>query len=187
MDGRAAVTLAAIRSFALRGYYGTTIQSIANEVGMTKAGVLHHVGSKEGLLEMVLDDLYDGQTAQVISHTLSQPRPLIARMWRETVAINARRPLLVHMFSTLTTEALDPDHPAHEYFQARERTIVDTALNIRWSLPKDVDAASLIRAGFSMMDGLQLRWLRAPGQDLEAMWAECEPVLFPLPLWKGYI
>jgi len=37
-----------------------------------------------------------------------------------------------------------------------------------------------------MMDGLQLRWLRAPGQDLNAMWADCEGVLMPLPLWDGY-
>lgn len=30
-----------------------------------------------------------------------------------------------------------------------------------------------------MMDGVQLRWLRTPGQDLNAMWAECEDTLFP--------
>ena len=37
-----------------------------------------------------------------------------------------------------------------------------------------------------MMDGVQLRWLRKPGQDLRSMWAECEDVLFPLPQWDGY-
>ena len=37
-----------------------------------------------------------------------------------------------------------------------------------------------------MMDGVQLRWLRTPGQDLNAMWAECEDALFPLPMWEGY-
>ena len=33
---------------------------------------------------------------------------------------------------------------------------------------------------------VQLRWLRTPGQDLNAMWAECEDALFPLPMWEGY-
>ena len=33
-----------------------------------------------------------------------------------------------------------------------------------------------------MMDGVQLRWLRTlRGSDLNAMWAECEDALFPLP------
>ena len=37
-----------------------------------------------------------------------------------------------------------------------------------------------------MMDGVQLRWLRTPGQDLNSMWMECEDALFPLPMWEGY-
>ena len=46
--------------------------------------------------------------------------------------------------------------------------------------------AGVLQAGFSMMDGLQLRWLRSPGQDLNTMWADCEDALMPLPLWEGY-
>lgn len=38
----------------------------------------------------------------------------------------------------------------------------------------------------AMMDGIQLRWLRSPGQNLNTMWADCEDVLMPLPLWEGY-
>ena len=53
-------------------------------------------------------------------------------------------------------------------------------------MPKGVDAEQVLRAGFAMMDGVQLRWLRKPGQDLNAMWVECEDVLFPLPQWDGY-
>ena len=53
-------------------------------------------------------------------------------------------------------------------------------------MPDGVDAERMLRAGFAMMDGVQLRWLRSPGQDLNAMWAQCEDVLFPLPLWEGY-
>ena len=40
--------------------------------------------------------------------------------------------------------------------------------------------------GKATVDGVQLRWLRKPGQDLNAMWVECEDVLFPLPQWDGY-
>ncbi len=40
------------------------------------------------------------------------------------------------------------------------------ALNINWAVPEGVNVEHVLQAGFSMMDGLQLRWLRAPGQDL---------------------
>lgn len=40
------------------GYYATSLQSIADEVGITKAGLLHYVGNKDNLLTMVMRD-YD--------------------------------------------------------------------------------------------------------------------------------
>ena len=90
------------------------------------------------------------------------------------------------MFSTLSAEALNPDHPAHDYFAEREERIVEVAANIRWHVPEGVDAEQVLRSGFAMMDGAQLRWLRVPGRDLNEMWARCEDVLFPLPQWEGY-
>jgi AcrR family transcriptional regulator len=185
-DRRADILDAAIDSFGTRGYYGTSLQKIATAVGLTKAGVLHYVASKEGLLELVLNDIYDSQTSHVTQSILQLDRPLISRYWRATVAVNAERPQLVHMFSTLSAEALDPHHPAHDYFEQREQATVSIALSTPWSAPAGVDCERLLRAGFSMMDGIQLRWLRTPGKDLNAMWADCEDVLFPLPLWDGY-
>ncbi|PJM74232.1 AcrR family transcriptional regulator [Bifidobacterium primatium] len=177
---------AAVEYFGTLGYYGTSIQKIATEVDLTKAGVLHYVGSKEGLLKMVLADMYDQETNELLRSCASRPRPLLAEMFRENVAINVRRPKLVHMFSTLSAEALDPNHPAHDYFAQRERDGVEQALNIHWAVPDGVDPAEMLLAGFSMMDGAQLRWLRTPGQDFQKMWARCEDALFPLPMWEGY-
>ena len=62
----------------------------------------------------------------------------------------------------------------------------DKSVNVNLSVPEGVNVGHVLQAGFSMMDGLQLRWLRAPGQDLNTMWADCEDVLMPLPLWEGY-
>ena len=185
-DRRAAILDAAVASFGRLGYYGTSIQRIATDVGLTKAGVLHHVGSKEGLLRLALTEMYDRDTMDIMAETIRDEHPSIPAMWRRVVAYNNRRPALVHMFSTLSAEAIDPEHPAHDYFAARERDIVATALNINWAVPDGVDVAALLRSGFAMMDGVQLRWLRTPGQDLTAMWADCENTLFPMPQWEGY-
>lgn len=186
VDRRSAILNAAVECFGTLGYYGTSLQRIATMVNLTKPGVLHYVGSKEGLLTTVLNEMYDRETEDVTADMVREAEPLIASMWRRVVAINAKRPKLVHMFSTLSAEALNPDHPAHEYFATREEHVVDVARNIRWRVPDGVDAEQVLRVGFAMMDGVQLRWLRRPSQDLNAMWAECEDVLFPLPQWEGF-
>ncbi|PJM78736.1 TetR/AcrR family transcriptional regulator [Bifidobacterium scaligerum] len=185
-DRRNAIIEATVESFGKLGYYGTSLQRIATEVGLTKAGVLHYVGSKEGLLELVLSEVYDRETIDVMAAMIGEDRPLIADMWRRIVQINAKRPALVHMFSTLSAEALDPEHPAHAYFVDRERQTVANALNINWCVPGGVNVEHVLQAGFSMMDGIQLRWLRTPGQNLMDMWDDCENVLMPLPTWDGY-
>ena len=46
-DRRTAILDAAVESFGKLGYYGTSLQRIATEVGLTKAGVLHCVCSIE--------------------------------------------------------------------------------------------------------------------------------------------
>ena len=185
-DRRNEILEAAVECFGTLGYYGTSLQRIATMVGLTKAGVLHYVGSKEGLLHAVLDEMYDRETVDITTSMVRDEHPHIAEMWRKTVEINSKRPKLVHMFSTLSAEALNPDHPANDYFVTRESLAVDVARNIRWHVPEGVDAEQVLRAGFAMMDGVQLRWLRKPGQDFNAMWAQCEDVLFPLPQWDGY-
>ncbi|MDF7640520.1 TetR/AcrR family transcriptional regulator [Bifidobacterium sp. ESL0784] len=185
-DSRTAILNAAVVSFGERGYYGTSLQKIANTVGMTKAGVLHHVGSKEGLLDIVLDEVYDPCTETIINNFRMTDRPNVARMWREVVAINAKRPEQVHMFSTLDAEAIDPKHPAHEYFRKRDQNLLEEMLQIPWYVPGSTNIGALLQAGFSMMDGIQLRWLRAPERDLNQMWAECEAELMPMPMWEGY-
>ncbi|MBW3088687.1 TetR/AcrR family transcriptional regulator [Bifidobacterium sp. 82T24] len=186
LDRRTQILNAAIEYFGTMGYYGTSLQKIATKVGLTKAGVLHYVGSKEGLLELVLSDIYDRETNELLEECAAQQSPSIPEMFRRNVEINIRRPKLVHMFSTLSAEALDPNHPAHEYFARREQEGVDQARKVAWSVPDGVDPTDVLLAGFSMMDGVQLRWLRRPGQDLAEMWAHCENVLFPLPLWQDH-
>ncbi|MGH2988232.1 MAG: TetR/AcrR family transcriptional regulator, partial [Solirubrobacterales bacterium] len=52
---REAILDAAVKLFARNGFRGTGILGLAEEVGITHAGVLHHFGSKERLLLAVVD------------------------------------------------------------------------------------------------------------------------------------
>lgn len=54
-DARDRAVAAATRLFAAQGFEATSIQAVADEVGVTKQAVLHHFASKELLRQAVLD------------------------------------------------------------------------------------------------------------------------------------
>jgi TetR/AcrR family transcriptional regulator len=57
-DGRERILAVALRSFAERGYEGTTTAGVAREAGVTQPLVHHHFGSKEGLWRAAMDGLF---------------------------------------------------------------------------------------------------------------------------------
>lgn len=57
VDGRAKTLLAATKLLAAHGFDGTSVQDIADALGVTKQAVLHHFPSKESIREAVLDDI----------------------------------------------------------------------------------------------------------------------------------
>jgi len=58
-DVRSGVIAAATRLFAARGFDGTSLQDIADVVGVTKPAVLHHFPSKEHIRTGVLESLLE--------------------------------------------------------------------------------------------------------------------------------
>jgi TetR/AcrR family transcriptional regulator len=56
-DVRARSLVAATRRFAERGFEATSLQQIADDVGVSKPAVLHHFASKDTLREAVLADI----------------------------------------------------------------------------------------------------------------------------------
>lgn len=68
-DTRAALLRTATRLFAEKGFYGTSIAAIANELGLTKQALIHHFGSKERLYGEVLQQIADELVATMIQAT----------------------------------------------------------------------------------------------------------------------
>lgn len=63
---RRAILDAAIDLFGRQGYQGTGLSAIAQEAGITASAIIHHFGSKEGLLRAVLDE-HDARSAARLS------------------------------------------------------------------------------------------------------------------------
>jgi TetR/AcrR family transcriptional regulator, cholesterol catabolism regulator len=63
--------------FHRKGYDNTSMNDIAEAVGLTKAGLYHHVTSKEHLLSTILEEGMDMTEARVIAPLRGIPDPLV--------------------------------------------------------------------------------------------------------------
>lgn len=158
---RAEILSTALEAFSVRGFQGSSLREIADSVGLSQAGVLHHFSSKEALLAAVLAE----KDAVSVSHFDGAHGLGVLEALRGVVAENLAQPGLIRLFTTLSAEAINEDHPAHSYFQIRyaaARELIAEALaqgKKDGDVGEDVDvdmAASLLIA---IMDGLQMQWL----------------------------
>ncbi|GIF22596.1 AcrR family transcriptional regulator [Actinoplanes tereljensis] len=147
------------------GYHRFSIKALAEATGLTRAGVLHHVGSKEQLLLDVLA-LRDERDNQSLDPALNARHVLDSIVRR-----NLGQPEIVRLYTVLAAEALDPAHPAHRYFADRLRT----GTTLLGNMLGDHELAVEI---YSFMDGIQLNWLRDPTIDMWQQWQRFADALF---------
>ncbi|GIF04376.1 TetR/AcrR family transcriptional regulator [Actinoplanes siamensis] len=174
---------ATTRLIAERGFWGLSMQDVADECGLTVPGLLHHVGSKDNLLVAVLEHR-DAEDHRSLADELGLPaaelpgRVPLPSICAALVRRNAGQPEIVRLFAVLEAESLAPDHPAHEYFRARQESTITsmTALARAHGVP---EPEILARRVMALMDGLQIQWLRDPaGIDLVASWNAAATALF---------
>ena len=147
-----------------RAAYGMSLQAVADEVGITQAGVLHYVGSKHGLLVEVIRRYYDRSSTLDDYLSLFHPgrafegqSPKIPEYCRLLVAENNNQPELVMLFQMLNTEAMSTESPLHEYFNDRSRGVIEPEPNVNWSVPEERRHRShLVRAGGDVWIGRPL-------------------------------
>lgn len=168
---------AATRLIGQRGFWGVSVHDIAAVCGITDAGLLHHFGTKDGLLIAVLERRDAVDDASLALRLGVDPEMLddavrdlpLADVCAAVVARNADQPEIVRLYSVLNAESLTPAHPAHDYFAAREARVIAFFGSARSDL--HTDPAVRGRQVIAMMDGIQLRWLRdLDGIDLVAEW-----------------
>ena len=159
---------AALQLFSLEGYTGASIARIADIVGISVAGVLHHFPNKVALLMGVLARR-DEVNHKVISSLHSEPtlQGFVSGL-RQINRSNATAPGVIRAFSMLNAESLVDSHPGWEWFQSRYVTIHGRMrarldhLVVTGEVRGDVDLDAIVHQILAMMDGLQLQWLRFP-------------------------
>ena len=111
----------AARLFGTSGYRGTSLADVAQAAGLSNAGLLHHFPSKQHLLIEVLRrrDEVDraafrfAQTTGTSDETVWDQLDSLVELART----NSERPGMVKLYTTVSGEAIDADHPAHGWLR----------------------------------------------------------------------
>lgn len=191
------IAASAARLISECGFNGISLQDVADDVKMTKQGLLHYVGNKDGLLSLLITDIYDtsGTPRDFMVSGLpgSEPEgPLFPSYLRFLVRHNAQRRMMVQLYVVLESESFNPVHPLHDYFRTRPNEVWNKYAQVPWRIPPQLGTweesmRPTVRHCIEAMDGIQLRWLREPPVDLYDEWLSFERLLFPLPLWSRYV
>ncbi len=161
---RAEILKAAMATFATRGYRNGSLGEIAEQVGITHAGVLHYFGSKESLLIEVLKYRDEADLEHLEGHRRPEGFAFLEHLVN-TVTANIERPGIVQAYAVLSAESVTEGHPGQEWFRFRFevlRGIIARALAESCPPESAPSAAELDTAASSLialMDGLQVQWL----------------------------
>jgi len=153
---------AALAVFGRSGYRSGSIREIAEAVGMSQAGLLHHFESKDALLIAVLRHR-DERSRKLFSHARG-----IEFLVSAVEAFRVTERGTAELYCVLSAEATAPGHPAHDYFTERYawlRSVLTDAFERMASagqLRAGVKPAAAARSTVAVMDGLQLQWLLDP-------------------------
>lgn len=175
---------AALEVIAREGYRGASVKEISEAVGLSQAGLLHYFDSKDELFTEILRKR-DERDASLFAPPPIDPAADLRHGYVEVIRHNSEVPGLVQLFSRLSVDAADPQHPAHRYFVERSRMLRQTfadALAGRQAageLTDRVDPDTLARIFQAVADGLQLQWMHDPGVDMAATVDALFEVLMP--------
>jgi len=166
----------ALAVIAREGYRGASVKEIADAVGLSQAGLLHYFDSKEELFTEILRkrDEVDMVHYAPLSPEEKEERADLRHGYLDVIRHNRDVPGLVQLFSRLSVDAADPQHPAHKYFIERNdtlRAVFAHALAQRQSageLTARVDPETLARIFQAVADGMQIQWMLDPDVDMAA-------------------
>jgi AcrR family transcriptional regulator len=171
-DRRQRILTVAQRLLTRNGWRRTTLAQIAEEAGLTSAGLLHHFESKDILLQAVIDarDFDDAVNTDPAGDLVEQIAGVSERF--------RRTPEVVGMFAVLLIENLDPHTPMHERLLSRYQDttgfIADAIRQgqrtgrFRADLNPAVKAVEIV----AFFNGMETSWLLDPSIPLSEVFQE---------------
>src|ERR1700733_6078129 len=140
----------ATRLFAERGYDGTTLQDIADAIGITRPGLYNYISSKEQLLAALVSDVSENTVRIVRAVRLRTDLSSVEKLRAVVRALVLQRARAPERFRVLDrTEAALPDEVAALHLTARRevlaemRTVIEEGVSRGEFRPRDERLAAL--------------------------------------------
>lgn len=176
----------ALEVIAREGYRGASVKVLAEAVGLSQAGLLHYFDSKEELFTEIVRKRDEVDMANYGPPVFDDAQPPHLRDgYIQVIRHNSDVPGLVELYSRMSVDAADPQHPAHRFFIERGRNLralfaEELASSIAaGELSDRIDAETLARIFQAVADGLQLQWMLEPDIDMAAIVAQLFALLSP--------
>ena len=158
----------AFELFATHGVRATTIAAVAEQVGLSEAGLLHHFPSKDALLMAVLaraDASFTDTEAWV-----AEPGGGLESLRRvpATARVLGERPMLARLRAIVSAESMVHNGAARVYVRERTaliRRVLTEALAEgvrRKELKADINPAARAAEIVAFMEGIQIEWVLDP-------------------------
>lgn len=164
---RRQIVTEATRLISIAGFNAVSLADIAAACGIRGPSVLHHFPSMNDLLAAVLDYRDEVDSGDAPSFEQIATPESVKAFLRGSVQRNLGRLELVRLYVVLGAEAVDPAHPAHDYFMAREEhTYASFELLLRWKNDPRLAARELM----AFWSGLERQWVMDPSVDSMAVW-----------------
>lgn len=171
---RMALLDAATEVFARDGYLGASMRDVADIAGITTVGLLHHFPNKVALLRALLDRRDERVVARFGDLATAPTLDGFLQFLRLSMSFSVEDACECQASVMINTESLSEKHPAFPWYQEKFALVHGHAqahlglLVGSGEIREDVDVKALAQEIFSMMDGLQIQWLRGRA-DVDVM------------------
>jgi AcrR family transcriptional regulator len=150
------VARTAMEFFAARGYRGVSLDMIATELAVTRQALLYYFPTKIKLLLAVLE-LRDEQDTALFTRLAKEKQWTLDQAIAAIMRHQIQHPELARLYTVLAAEAIEPEHPAHDWFVNRYR-------RMRTQIAHTGDAADArATVVLALLDGLLLQSFLEPG------------------------
>ncbi|MET0123915.1 TetR/AcrR family transcriptional regulator [Pseudomonas caspiana] len=171
---RTALLDAATVIFARDGYSSASMRDVAALAGITTVGLLHHFPNKEALLAALLERRDQRVTSRFRDLTTELTLTGFLKFLRLSMGFSIEDAAECQASMVMNTESLSHAHPACSWHKERFHLTHDharghlTALIEAGEIRADIDIKAMAQEIFSVMDGLQIQWLRSP-EEVDVM------------------
>lgn len=171
---RTALLDAATVIFGRDGYTSASMRDVAALAGITTVGLLHHFPSKEALLAALLERRDQRVTSRFHELTFDLTLGGFLKFLKQSMGFSVENAAECQASLLMNTESLSHAHPAWSWHKDRFDLTHEharghlTALIEAGEIRADIDVKAMAQEIFSVMDGLQIQWLRSP-EDVDVM------------------